>query len=128
MLFAGFFLNANSSPKYFYWLEYLSFLKYAFRYAVSASNSKSQSAALIGVFDGNKFGCEPDELRHGICPQTVSEETEHADSFSVRRASAGAIWNRHRHDCWKLHDPLGHGCVLLPPRILVFEIFQEGIK
>lgn len=36
MLFSGFFLNADNIPVYFIWLEYASFMKYAFRAAVNA--------------------------------------------------------------------------------------------
>lgn len=36
MLFGGFFLNSSSVPNYFIWLEYLSFIRYAFRAGCNA--------------------------------------------------------------------------------------------
>eukprot|EP01128_Nolandella_sp_AFSM9_P012768 TRINITY_DN95_c1_g1_i1.p1 TRINITY_DN95_c1_g1~~TRINITY_DN95_c1_g1_i1.p1 ORF type:complete len:782 (-),score=142.23 TRINITY_DN95_c1_g1_i1:59-2344(-) len=35
MLFGGFFLSADSIPVYFQWIEYMSFVKYAFRIAMN---------------------------------------------------------------------------------------------
>ena len=51
MLFSGFFLNANSVPNYFTWLEHISFMKYAF------------AGASIAIFQDNTFHCVGNQFR-----------------------------------------------------------------
>lgn len=51
MLFGGFFLNADNTPVYFIWLQYLSFLSYAFRAVMNKS------------LEGLSFWCKPADFR-----------------------------------------------------------------
>jgi ABC-type multidrug transport system ATPase subunit len=53
MLFSGFFLNTDSVPKYFIWLEALSFLKYSFR---------ATCVAVFSLGDKLVFSCPPNTL------------------------------------------------------------------
>lgn len=34
MIFSGYFINSDSTPPYFIWIEYISFFKYSFRAVV----------------------------------------------------------------------------------------------
>jgi len=56
MLFAGFFINTNSIPNWLDWLEYLSFVKYAFR------------ATMNLILEGQIFTCSSTDLRPFIAP------------------------------------------------------------
>lgn len=55
MFFSGFFINSESVPVYFRWIEYISPIKYAF------------SALMMNEFDGLELACDSDEL------QTISQ-------------------------------------------------------
>eukprot|EP01116_Phalansterium_solitarium_P025396 TRINITY_DN9690_c0_g1_i2.p1 TRINITY_DN9690_c0_g1~~TRINITY_DN9690_c0_g1_i2.p1 ORF type:complete len:775 (-),score=298.36 TRINITY_DN9690_c0_g1_i2:371-2695(-) len=74
MLFSGFYLNADSVPKWLIWLEYLSFMRYGFR------------AAIIGVMQDNTFYCRNSEMRmlptgQWICPITDGQQV--LDGLSI---------------------------------------------
>jgi len=58
MIFSGFYLNSKNTPKYFIWIEYLSFLKYGFR------------ALMNNEFKGESYHCTTEELsiNSGVCP------------------------------------------------------------
>jgi len=64
MLFSGFYMNSNSTPVYFKWLEWLSFVKYTYR---ALSNNE---------FHGVSFYCTAEELAssNGICPYTTGDQ------------------------------------------------------
>mmetsp|Transcript_12778 Transcript_12778/g.44747 ORF Transcript_12778/g.44747 Transcript_12778/m.44747 type:complete len:720 (-) Transcript_12778:193-2352(-) len=56
MLFAGFFVNTDSIPDYFKWLEVLSFFKYGF------------STGVVSVWDGVELNCPAGPQQAGVAP------------------------------------------------------------
>eukprot|EP01120_Amphizonella_sp_Union-15-10_P010524 TRINITY_DN4225_c0_g1_i1.p1 TRINITY_DN4225_c0_g1~~TRINITY_DN4225_c0_g1_i1.p1 ORF type:complete len:645 (+),score=104.75 TRINITY_DN4225_c0_g1_i1:69-2003(+) len=64
MIFSGFYLNSHNTPKYFIWIEYLSYLKYGFR------------ALMVNEFRGYSFYCKPRELAflQSSCPFTTGDD------------------------------------------------------
>jgi ABC-type multidrug transport system ATPase subunit/ABC-type multidrug transport system permease subunit len=64
MIFSGFYINPSSVPPWFVWLEYITFLKYAFE--PIAQNE----------FQGETFYCTDSELANsgGVCPFTTGEQ------------------------------------------------------
>mmetsp|Transcript_12407 Transcript_12407/g.21004 ORF Transcript_12407/g.21004 Transcript_12407/m.21004 type:complete len:659 (+) Transcript_12407:234-2210(+) len=56
LIFGGFFINTNSIPVYFIWLQYLSFFKYSYE------------AAIVNEFTGLTFTCDASVQRNGVCP------------------------------------------------------------
>jgi len=56
-IFSGFFLNNHNVPPYFIWVEYLSFIKYAFQ------------GLFLNEFSDITFNCKGHELPDGVsCP------------------------------------------------------------
>jgi ABC-type multidrug transport system ATPase subunit/ABC-type multidrug transport system permease subunit len=62
MLFSGFYAYSDSIPIWLRWMNYLSFLRYAFQ------------ALVLNEFSGTTFRCETSELVMGICPTTRGEQ------------------------------------------------------
>eukprot|EP01127_Copromyxa_protea_P017691 TRINITY_DN5431_c0_g1_i1.p1 TRINITY_DN5431_c0_g1~~TRINITY_DN5431_c0_g1_i1.p1 ORF type:complete len:641 (-),score=112.28 TRINITY_DN5431_c0_g1_i1:49-1971(-) len=64
MLFAGFYLNSDNTPPYFIWVEYISFMKYAFR------------CVARNEFSGQTFYCTDQEraASGGVCQFLTGEE------------------------------------------------------
>jgi ABC-type multidrug transport system ATPase subunit/ABC-type multidrug transport system permease subunit len=81
MVFAGFFLNSNNIPVYFIWLEYISFMRYAFE------------GDAIALFSGQTFYCKPDQFVLDpvtgvpLCPITTGEQVITSLGFQN-----GVIW------------------------------------
>jgi len=50
LIFGGFFVNTDSIPKYFIWLEYMSFFKYGFE------------AIVVNEWNGKTIGCDTGEI------------------------------------------------------------------
>ncbi|CAM6115385.1 unnamed protein product [Calypogeia fissa] len=62
-LFGGFFLAPISLPKYFSWLDALSYVKYCY---VAISQNE---------LHGLQLYCLPTELKNGVCPITTGQQT-----------------------------------------------------
>jgi len=72
VLFGGFFLNQNSTPKYFVWIQYISFFYYA------------MEILTVNEFNGQKFNCKPDEIiPPGSCRFTSGEDVMSQYSYSA---------------------------------------------
>jgi ABC-type multidrug transport system ATPase subunit/ABC-type multidrug transport system permease subunit len=62
-LFGGFFLSPKNLPRYFAWLDALSYVKYCY---VGIS---------LNELHGLKLTCAPSELKNGVCPTTTGQQT-----------------------------------------------------
>jgi len=72
VLFGGFFLNQNSTPKYFIWIQYISFFYY------------TMEIVTVNEFNGQKFYCKPDEISpSGTCRYTTGEDVLKQYSYSA---------------------------------------------
>jgi len=74
MIFSGFYLQKDSTPKYFIWVEYLSFIKWAFQ------------GIMQNEFRNVPFHCTAKELRGGQCPFTNGSQWikfTHMDEFPI---------------------------------------------
>eukprot|EP01118_Nematostelium_gracile_P014681 TRINITY_DN5780_c0_g1_i1.p1 TRINITY_DN5780_c0_g1~~TRINITY_DN5780_c0_g1_i1.p1 ORF type:complete len:650 (-),score=148.57 TRINITY_DN5780_c0_g1_i1:3-1952(-) len=56
VIFSGYFINSETVPDYFIWVEYISFLKYGFR------------AVAVNELRGLQLTCAEDEKIQGKCP------------------------------------------------------------
>lgn len=78
MVFSGFFVNSNSVPDYFIWIQYISFINYGFQ------------ALTINEFQGLTFQCKEDEkLSNGGCPITTGQQLIESYGFDKE---PGSIW------------------------------------
>lgn len=62
-LFGGFFLSPKNLPRYFAWLDALSYVKYCY---VGIS---------LNELHGLELTCSPGDLKNGICPTTTGQQT-----------------------------------------------------
>ena len=62
-MFGGFFLSPALLPKYFSWIDALSFVKYSY---IGIS---------LNELTGLEIVCTPGQLKNGVCPITNGEET-----------------------------------------------------
>jgi len=76
MLFSGFFLNSASIPKYFIWLEYISFVNYAFR------------ACGIACFQNSHFRCTAQQF---VNTTTSYQETIFANITTLNQTVLTAV-------------------------------------
>eukprot|EP00026_Physarum_polycephalum_P005101 Phypoly_transcript_05129.p1 GENE.Phypoly_transcript_05129~~Phypoly_transcript_05129.p1 ORF type:complete len:566 (+),score=66.71 Phypoly_transcript_05129:42-1700(+) len=56
IIFSGFLRNSNQYPKFWIWMEYLSFFRYAYQ------------ALVCNEFVGTHLTCTPDQEISGVCP------------------------------------------------------------
>jgi ABC-type multidrug transport system permease subunit len=72
MLFGGLFLNSANVPDYVLWLEYLSFIKYAFRITINT------------ILEGDSYFCRQGDLRDvPYVPAGFSAPLRAADNATV---------------------------------------------
>jgi ABC-type multidrug transport system permease subunit len=74
LIFSGFYLNKDNTPKYFIWVEYISFAKYAFQ------------AIMNNEFTGVAYHCKGTEFRivNGVSVCPYPSGTKWLDYFHVR--------------------------------------------
>jgi len=75
MLFSGFYLNSDDTPVYFIWIEYISFMKYAFR------------SVIQNELAGQTFYCTPDQLVMGQCQYPTGDSW-----LEFRKLNDNPVW------------------------------------
>jgi hypothetical protein len=101
MIFSGYLLNTEKTPKYFLWIERTSFFRYAFR------------SLVINEFSDITFKCRDSELINGICPIPTGDVILKELNFDGDTVGFNLIILFIMYLCFRI---IGYGCLLLKAR------------